>query len=803
LCAVLLSFICVVCARVSNAKADDFFGSSPGVLSSSHGKLDNADHCNDCHVNGSKALSNDKCLGCHDHDNLRQRIASGKGFHASSLVKGKACESCHLEHKGAGYDIMGWKNINGGEAKFNHDVAGWPLKGKHATTKCEDCHKARNGQGLRTYLGPIVEGAGEGWRLGNDKLCGPCHKNDQPHGFERKEMMACERCHGESVWKPAKSNQDFDHDDRKDASMPLLGSHKDVSCAKCHLKSKFNLPFAKADACGNSGCHASPHEGHLFGKNACELCHSPTFKTLKQQNFDHEERTHFPLGQAHNKMKCYECHTKALGEAKPSGACEQCHAKDNKHGNRFAEFGTPSKCGVCHPSVNWKPTAFNHTKNTKFTLTAKHAQVNCRACHRGKGPAEFEKFESGKVGCIGCHEHSNVHAKKFNDGQCLGCHFKPGTIEVKREDMIKVYHGPKSNFPLVKAHKSVACGECHPQGKFTPPPAKECGERCHKDSLHKGSLGEECSRCHVSGTWDALAFTHDEDTKWPLQGEHKKNKCEDCHPTREFTGTPKNCSAQGCHADDDVHKGRLGDKCERCHLETGDNKFNHNTMSSFALEGKHLNVRCTDCHPSQTFKPRPVTCFGCHPEPNIHKGQYSTECEQCHNTKTFADVKPLHDVGDFSLTGAHNNIACERCHRDGDSRFERSLARFTSRPLQGAGNMCINCHRQDDIHNNALSPRCGECHTQWSFAPARFDHTRVGCNLVGLHRTLPCADCHKSGSYAGTAGTCVSCHRDDALRAGTGLSSSHGGGGTTCANCHTMSNWKAATGSFGRESVCR
>ena len=93
----------------------------------------------------------------------------------------------------------------------------------------------------------------------------------------------------------------------------------------------------------------------------------------------------------------------------------------------------------------------------------------------------------------------------------------------------------------------------------------------------------------------------------------------------------------------------------------------------------------------------------------------------------------------------HDNIACERCHKD-------------NRPLAGSGNLCINCHRQDDIHNNSLSPRCGECHTQWSFAPARFDHTRVGCNLTGLHRTIACFDCHKSGNYVGLSAQCVSCH---------------------------------------------
>ena len=37
--------------------------------------------------------------------------------------------------------------------------------------------------------------------------------------------------------------------------------------------------------------------------------------------------------------------------------------------------------------------------------------------------------------------------------------------------------------------------------------------------------------------------------------------------------------------------------------------------------------------------------------------------------------------------------------------------------------------------------------TVWAFAPARFDHISVGCDLQGLHRTLPCVDCHKSGQF--------------------------------------------------------
>jgi hypothetical protein len=217
-------------------------------------------------------------------------------------------------------------------------------------------------------------------------------------------------------------------------------------------------------------------------------------------------------------------------------------------------------------------------------------------------------------------------------------------------------------------------------------------------------------------------------------------------------------------------------------------------MSVFRLDGKHLQVRCADCHPSVTFKPRPTTCFGCHPEPAVHKGQYGTGCEQCHTTRTWEDIKPLHDVGDFSLRGQHGNIACERCHRD-------------NRPLAGSGNLCINCHRQDDVHNNSLTPRCGECHTQWSFTPARFDHSRVGCNLTGLHRTVACFDCHKNGNFAAISPQCVSCHRDDAQRhAAAGLGGtapSHAGyANCTGAGCHNTNTW-ASGFNLARESICR
>ncbi|MBK9070404.1 MAG: hypothetical protein IPL79_05305 [Myxococcales bacterium] len=761
------SFVVLLLAlwRAPDASAQGFFATSPGALSQSHASIDTEANCNDCH-DGGRAVVNSKCLGCHDHKQLKARVDAGKGLHASGQVRGKSCGSCHLEHKGRSYDIMGWKFLPGGEQGFDHALAGWRLEGKHGVAKCADCHKDRNRQGLRTYVGV-------------DRLCGSCHKEDQPHGFDRREMLACERCHSQSVWKPPRSSMEFDHNDKKDAAVSLVGSHEDVSCAKCHPKALFNLP--KGDSCEN--CHQSPHDGHLFGKRSCEWCHSPAFRSLDKFKFDHDRRTKFDLGSTHGKLDCYGCHTKPMGTKTPPRACEACHADDNKHGDRFKAFGSPPSCGTCHPSSSWRPTMFNHDRQTSFKLTGAHATASCRDCHRGKNPSQFERFDAKKVGCMGCHQHKAAHNNEYPDSKCLSCHKTAGKINFDPSTVDK-YHGPKARFPLTKGHNGVQCSQCHTGGKFKDTPM-ECGTRCHQDSLHKGSLGQVCSTCHTPGVWAASKFDHTEHTDWPLRGLHAKvPECADCHPTRQYTDTPTNCSAEGCHAKDDAHAGRLGQGCERCHTETGDNLFAHNTMSSFKLTGEHLDVACVDCHPSVKFKPRPNNCYGCHDEPEVHAGQYGTTCERCHTTKGFFDIRPLHDVGDFSLNGAHALQACERCHKD-------------NRPMAGTGNLCINCHRQDDIHANSLSPKCGDCHTQWSFTPARFDHSTVGCNLTGLHRTLTCNDCHTTGGYGNISPTCVACHRNDAA-----IKGGPHAGYATCANCHNPSAWLPTTAS-GRESVCR
>ena len=106
----LLALVLVLRRRARARVADDFFSTRRRARSTtSHGALDTRTTATTATSTARKDVSNDKCLGCHDHNDLRARINAGKGFHASAHGQGQACETCHVEHKGRGFDLMGWR----------------------------------------------------------------------------------------------------------------------------------------------------------------------------------------------------------------------------------------------------------------------------------------------------------------------------------------------------------------------------------------------------------------------------------------------------------------------------------------------------------------------------------------------------------------------------------------------------------------------------------------------------------------------------------------------------------------------
>ena len=75
-----------LCSALSATAYADFFSTSPGPLAKVHEKIDNKDHCTDCHING-RQVAPDKCLKCHEA--IAARIKERKGVHASAKALGK------------------------------------------------------------------------------------------------------------------------------------------------------------------------------------------------------------------------------------------------------------------------------------------------------------------------------------------------------------------------------------------------------------------------------------------------------------------------------------------------------------------------------------------------------------------------------------------------------------------------------------------------------------------------------------------------------------------------------------------
>jgi hypothetical protein len=251
--------------------------------------------CQECHRSGNlKDPIPKDCNGCHKADDR----------HVGRL--GTACADCH------GNDL--WK-----VSSFDHTARfHFALEGAHAKLDCHACHT----------------GVAKVQKLGID--CASCHRADEPHGGSLGKQ--CEQCHTQSNWKDVR----FDHDM---SGFPLLGLHVAVTCGQCHTTQRFKeTPHECVD------CHAKVdiHKGSL-GKE-CGTCHTPN--GWKMWEFDHAQRTRFPLTGSHAKVGCRECHIKPQNVRKPSMVCGTCHAGDDVHAGRFG-----AQCQECHNT-----TTFNHPR---------------------------------------------------------------------------------------------------------------------------------------------------------------------------------------------------------------------------------------------------------------------------------------------------------------------------------------------------------------------------------------------------------------------------------------------------------
>jgi hypothetical protein len=566
---------------------------SPGELSRPHAALDGTANCTRCHPAGGK-LSAESCLACHEE--LRGRIAAGKGLHGRIATPERACERCHHEHEGRDFALVSWGAE--GRAAFDHARTGTPLAGKHRKADCAKCHAPSllTDPALKELLARQPE---RKTLLGAPTACWPCHSDEH-----RGQLgTQCARCHVDEKWRPASR---FDH---AKAAWPLGGRHAKVACDKCHPRgdapalemgaSQVRVVSATASHykplrfAGCADCHKDPHAGK-FGP-ACTTCHvADDWKRLTGAAAEKafHEKTRYPLRGGHLTAPCRSCHGPFPGEKErlrglAFAACTDCHA--DAHSGQLAQpRSDPRTCDRCHGIEGWIPVRFELEEHAsvRYPLVGSHRAVACMGCHpkdpgaQGHYPADLRKRLEARGrpvrvapariqversdDCRTCHKdpHAGQFDARLSQRGCEACHAVSSFRELKFD------HGRDSRFALTGRHAKAACGSCHRPGDGGVvrwrPLATAC-DACHADP-HAGQFaaaaGTDCSRCHEPEGWKKpLRFAHREPfTKFALDGKHAALPCEKCHPevavaagvkARRYRPLPTEC--EGCHAD--FHKG--------------------------------------------------------------------------------------------------------------------------------------------------------------------------------------------------------------------------------------------------------
>jgi Cytochrome c7 and related cytochrome c len=504
------------------------------------------------------------CEKCHKMDYIPTLARAGilvKDLNRTYLGLSHECVSCHTdEHRGQlGKDCArchtadGWKPAR----LFTHTMSRYPLTGAHEKVPCAKCHPTETG------AKPFVK-----YTELSFAKCTACHTDPHKGSFSQ----TCQSCHTTVSWKQITGLQGFDHSKTK---YPLVGKHKTVACENCHLHGDFKAQIAFARC---MDCHKDYHGGQFLkraGGAECAGCHivegfKPSIFTVK----DHAA-TKYPLEGRHVPVVCNECHI-PKGEATvfkiAQTQCNDCHV--DIHKGQFASAPLQNRCESCHDLRGFKPARFALARHneTRFPLTGAHIAVLCADCHKPvpTGSPTPVKYHFDDRSCTACHvdphngQFRERMAAKRSDGSPAGCESCHTTAKWKE---LSRFDHSKTAFPLIGAHRGVACGDCHR------PPAIETSLKnvdflsapkqcfaCHKDP-HAGQFAArkeaaDCSGCHDSARWKPSRFDHDKRTTFSLEGAHRNVACNDCHKIRReiegvsvifYKPTPKECKA--CHGE--------------------------------------------------------------------------------------------------------------------------------------------------------------------------------------------------------------------------------------------------------------
>ena len=367
-------------------------------------------------------------------------------------------------------------------------------------------------------------------------------------------------------------------------------------------------------------------------------------------------------------------------------------------------------------------------------------------------------------------------------------------------------HGEQSRFRLTGAHHFVTCTACHQRSRFWGTP--QACEACHLDRYRavrspdhaQAGFPLDCSQCHVTSRFKGARGGHSAASGFPLTGKHAAAGCEACHAGGRFDKLETACVSCHLAAYETTAKpahaaAGIGKQCSLCHTPAGwtGARLDH-SQTRFALTGKHAKAPCSACHVEGAPKPQPQ-CLSCHraqyesaANPNHIAAGYPGGCDACHTTEAFRPARTGHPQQRFPLTGKHEKLPCEQCHRGG--------------LLNALSPACAGCHL--DRYQAAANPNhvaagfpvaCEKCHTTAGFSGAAIKHDQFP--LTGRHQQTACSGCHRNGVEQGAPRLCSACHLD---RYNAAANPAHGplGFPTECQLCHSTTQFAGAVFQHGK-----